>query len=179
MAKASVISRLPTNRNFFLPVQAELVVSRLPGVEFFCQSVTLPGVGLPSVDQPNPLVVIPHAGDHLEFNEFSTTFKVDEYLENYISIFDWIVKLGFPTRSEEYFEIAGDVKKNEMGMRKDTEASLLFADSKGKVKTEAVFSGAFPVTLTDIVVDTTAQDTTYLTATARWRYIKYTMKRTT
>lgn len=179
MAKASIISRLPPNRNFFLPQQAELVVSRLPGVEFFCQSVTLPGISLPSVDQPNPLVVIPHAGDHLEFNEFTTEFKVDEYLENYVSIFEWIVKLGFPTRSEEYFEIAGDVKRNEMGLGKDTQCSLVFVDSKGHSRMEAIFEGAFPVTLSDVVVETTSQDTRYLTAVARWRYVKYSIVRTT
>lgn len=182
MAVSSIIDTRPTaitrslsNRNFFLPQQAEFSIRRLPNVEFFCQACTLPGVRNRPVDQMNPFVAIRHPGDHLDYDEFTVTFKVDEYLMNYMSVYDWIMKLGFPENRDQFDDLSSQPIWSGEGVSSD--CSIFFMDSRGRAKTEAIFEGAFPMGISNIVVDTTRTDTQFLTATATFAYTKYTFRR--
>lgn len=172
-SRSSAIDRLPTNRSFFLPVQSEFVVHRLPDVEFFCQAVELPGVSMRSTRQFNPFVDIKHAGDVVDFNEFQVTFKVDELLKNYMAIFDWVVRLGFPETHDQYLSLSENPIWTGEGLTSD--CSVLFLNSRGKPQVEAVFRDAFPVSVSNLRVDSTANETQFLTVQATFAYTHYTM----
>ena len=50
-----------------------------------------------SISVPTPLKTIDIAGDEVTFEELSIKFIVDENMKNWLSIYDWIIGLGFPT----------------------------------------------------------------------------------
>lgn len=167
----SAIDRIPSDRNFFLPVQAEMTVARLPGVEFFCQRVVLPGVSIGSVDQHTPFTPIRKAGDVVSFEEFSVEFMVDEQMTNYLSIWNWIIALGFPHDYSQYAALEEAPRWADQGPQSD--CSIFFIDSRGHAVKEAQFRDAFPVSLTPVEVDTRMTDTQFVTTTARFAYTSF------
>lgn len=167
------LSRTTSNKSFFLPVQSEFTIRRLPNVEFFCQRAVLPGMSMRPATQYNPFVDIKKAGDVVLFNEFQVTFLVDEWLTNYMSVAEWLVRLGFPEQHSQYLELSSKPAWSGDGV--DSDCSIMFLDSRGKPRVEAVFENAFPTGLTDIIVDSTAEETRFTTATATFAYTKYNL----
>ena len=52
----------PQNKNYLKPNAFRFIFSRLPNVEYFCQSTNLPKITLGSAFQPTPFVDIPASG---------------------------------------------------------------------------------------------------------------------
>lgn len=83
---------MTVSTNFFNSNKYQLILSRLPDVELFCQRVTLPDVSLAYFELNGHL-----AGDddmpscsEISYGDLNVTFIVDENLENYISVLKWI-----------------------------------------------------------------------------------------
>ena len=55
----------PTNLNYLNPVAFETNILRIPNVSYFCQRITVPGLSMNNVLQPNPFAPIPVEGDHI------------------------------------------------------------------------------------------------------------------
>lgn len=174
--RPTALSRVTRNRNPFIGIQSELVVRRLPDVEFFCQAVSIPGVSMTPVDQHTPLTPIRHAGDVVNFDEFEATFMVDEWLENYSSIFDWIVGLGFPEDSSQYADLS-DVSKRLSGEGVASDVSVFLLDSRGRPKMEIVLYDAFPISITSIDVDSRRTDSDPMTCRVKFAYTRYVLRR--
>lgn len=165
-----------TNKNLFTAVQAEFSIKRLPSVEFYCQRVTIPGIWSTFVLQPTPLVDIKKPGDKPTFGELKLEFLVDEYLVNYMAVHDWIRGLTFPDDTEQYRALAEQPRYSGLGPMSDCMVVLL--DSKSIPKLEVNFVDAFPLTLTEINLDTTLQDDIPpITATMELAYTSYSISR--
>ena len=63
----SSLDKQPTNANFLSPLGFRFIVDKLPNVNFFCQSASLPSVSLAETEIPNPLVRLPYAGTKLTY----------------------------------------------------------------------------------------------------------------
>ena len=55
----------------------------------------LPGITLSEAIQNTPFKDISMPGNKLEYEDLSVTFIVDEYLENYTSMHEWLTAFGF------------------------------------------------------------------------------------
>ena len=86
----------PTNLNQLNVVSFAVSFSRLPEVQYFCQRISLPTVVLGETNEATPFLNLPLEGDTLTFESLSLSFIVDEDLQNYISIYEWMTALGFP-----------------------------------------------------------------------------------
>jgi hypothetical protein len=64
----------------------------------FQNSANIPGINLGIVVQPTYLKDIDTPGDKISFSDFTLRFLVDENLENYMEIQNWIRGLGFPRK---------------------------------------------------------------------------------
>ena len=85
----------PTNRNFLNPVGFQLKLEKFAGVDFFCQSASIPDISMPFAEVNTPFRNIPIAGSGgVDFSDLQLTFIIDEELKNYISIHNWIRKFG-------------------------------------------------------------------------------------
>lgn len=158
----------PSNLNMLNPNHFEFVVQRLPTVNFFVQDVLIPGMVLPSIKNPNPLVNLKEPGDHINFNMFSISFKIDENMTNYLELYNWIKALGFPENYDQYTSLTSVAQHTGMGLKSDM--SVILLNSQRIPNIEIVLRDAFPIIIGDLNLSTRNSDVAYLTCTASFEY---------
>ena len=79
--------------------------NRITKVEWFCTNVNLPGINLGEALFPTPLSDTYVTGDKLTFETLNITFLVDEELQNYRELWDWIVGVGFPKQHSQFSSV--------------------------------------------------------------------------
>lgn len=167
----SAIDNTPSNRNFLSPLNFKFSLKRAPHVNFFIQKVNVPSIELPPVNSPNPFVNIPYSGDHITYGELSITFKVDEDLQNYLEIHNWIKSLGKPKDFEDYRALSQNQEFTGDGLKSDI--SLMVLSSTKSANYEIIFAEAHPISLSGIVFNTTDSTVNYTEASASFRYTYY------
>ena len=110
-----------SNRNFLSPVGFKFTLDRAKKVSFLGNSANIPGLTLGVANQATPLKDIDTPGDKILFDDFTLRFLVDENLENYLEIYNWIRGLGYPESLQEIidFQRTGKVDKNPYGKEMD------------------------------------------------------------
>lgn len=171
----TALDRNPSSKNFLSPLSFVFSIKRAPNVNFFIQSVSLPGVMLDQAETSNPFVTIPHPGDHIYYEELGIHFKVNEDLSNWLEIYQWIQKLGFPDDHSQFASIYNQPLISGLGTKSDI--SLLIADSNKNLKFEVFFKDAFPIMLSNLQFDVTADSVNYLDAFASFKYTSYDIRR--
>lgn len=172
----SAVDNTPSNKNFLSPLNFKFALKRAPHVNFFVQKVTIPGIGLPPVTTPNPMLRIPEPGDQLEFEELSITFRVDEDLQNYLEIQNWLRAIGKQS-FQQYGSIA--VNKAFTGESIKSDVSLTVLSSAKRPNYEIVFQDAFPIKISSIEFDSSMDDVSYIEAEASFKYTKYEITKVT
>jgi hypothetical protein len=152
-------------------------MKRAPNVEFFVQRVRIPGLTLPVVERPTPFVKIPEPGDHLEFDTLSVTFKINEDLDNYLEIFNWMIALGKPEKFDQYkFKPKQAYLDPEESIKSDITVNILTSAMNGNL--EVTCRDCFPISLSEIEFDSTVTDIAYVEATVTFAMRDYTIVRT-
>jgi hypothetical protein len=72
MTDVNVQTRQPSIMDYASPVQFRFKCSKLPKVEFFCQSANIPGIGLGVASIDTPLKSIPFPGDEVTYQDLAT-----------------------------------------------------------------------------------------------------------
>lgn len=167
----------PSNINFLSQFGFRLIISRLPEIEYFIQSISLPGLSLPGALRSTPFASpLAYPGD-IQYNDLTISFKVDEELKNYMSIWNWMVKLGFPQRFGQYKQIAE--KNKELASFEEGEVTsnikLEILNNKHLPAFEVDFISCWPTSLNDLMFSTTASTVEYLTAEVTFKYHYYTL----
>ena len=191
MTTVNVLNRNPSKLDYASPVQFRFKCTKLPLVEFFVQSVNLPGINLGSAQQTNPLYDIPLPGDKITYASLDLSFVVDENLNNYKEIHDWILGLGFPSNHTQFQDLQtagsdrfpGSTRStaatgtnvpqplNEGGIYSD--ATLTVLNSKNIAKTEIRFENLYPTSLGSLNYDVRATDVDYINASVSFNYMNY------
>ena len=83
------------DRNFLAPTGFQFSVTRSPKVSYFGNMINVPGITLGVANQSSYLKMIPRPGEIIDFEDLTLNFLVDENLENYIEIQNWIRGIGF------------------------------------------------------------------------------------
>jgi hypothetical protein len=170
----TVLVSTPDDINFLTLNNFRFFIKKTPTVNFLCQRANIPGIALVPADQGNPYVVVPYAGDHIEFQELVIKFAVDLKMKNYMEIHNWIRKLGFARDHNEYASIQNVAKTSGDGIVSDVE--LVLYDPLKNVRFDVIFQDAFPIRLSDLVFETTLDDAVYAYAEASFRYTLYDIK---
>jgi len=169
----SAIDNTPENKNFLSPLNFRFQIKKAPHVNFFVQKVNIPDIAIRSSDTPNPFVKIPYPGDHMEFGALNITFKVDEDLQNYLEIHNWIRALGKPEDFAGYADIASKPSWTGDGIYSDI--SVLVLASTKMPNYEVAYVDAFPISLTGISFATTDNNVNYIEASATFKYTYFTI----
>ena len=98
------VSRQPTKLDYASPTQFKFTINQLPKVEFFTVSANIPDITLSDVVIPTPFKPIPVLGQNLTYGNLSLTFIVDEFLENYRELHEWLIGIGFPKSRKQFTE---------------------------------------------------------------------------
>lgn len=168
------------NRNFLSPSGFKFILSRNRKVDFFSTSVNIPGINLGVAVQSNYFRDIPIPGDKISFDDFSLDFILDENLENYLEIQEWIRGFGFPEYPEQYSELLNNDKINKGKQNASSGQSdglLIIYNSNFVPNIEIKFKGLFPVSLSEINFDSSDTQVSYLTAKVMLKYTMYNISK--
>ena len=83
MTTTNIQTRQPSKMDYASPTQFRFKCSKLPEVEFFCQTANIPGIALGTADFKTPLRDIPIPGEKVTYQDLAISFIVDENLNNY------------------------------------------------------------------------------------------------
>ena len=191
MTTVNVLNRNPSKLDYASPVQFRFKCTKLPLVEFFVQSVNLPGINLGSAQQTNPLYDIPLPGDKINYASLDLSFVVDENLNNYKEIHDWLIGLGFPKDHTQFQNLQASGADRFPGSTRSTtatgsaiktplkeggiysDATLTVLNSKNIAKTEIRFQNIYPTSLGSLSYDIKLSDVDYLQASVSFAYMYY------
>ena len=185
MVEINTLRRQPTELDYADPTKFKFSINKLPKVEYFTTACNLPGINLGESIFPTPLKQIPVMGDELTYENLEITFLVDEKLENYIELHNWLTGIGFPDDRAQFSNFRAEntdafpdsgksaQTKGVQGMFGD--ATLTITSAKNNPIVEARFEDVYPVALSALQYDQQQDDITYLTASATFSYKIYTL----
>ena len=160
------------NRNFLSPIGFNFILSKEPKVSFFCNSARIPEISLGTAIQPSYLKDIDVPGDKLTYGDFSLRFLVDENLNNYMAIHNWLTGLGYPETTQDFKDL---ITENAIQDPKKqfSDGSLHILNSNYRDVAIVKFKDLFPISLTSLDFDSTVTDIQYFTAEATFKYTVY------
>ena len=165
-----------TNRNFLSPIGFLFILDKAQKVSFLCQKAEIPTIQLGDVQIPTRgLVPIPVEGN-MRYSDFSIEFIVDEDLENYMQIHNWMRALGTP---QELKERKVWREKHALTTTQDprfSDATLQVLNNNNVANFDVVFKDLFPSDLSTLAFDVTGSDNDYFTATATFKYTLYEIR---
>ena len=161
------------NRNFLAPVGFKFTLSRYPKVSFFSNTARIPDISLGTAIESTYLKDIDIPGEKLTYGELNVRFLVDENLENYMAIHNWLTGLGFPESAQDFI----NQTTNDLGQRdlreQYSDGSLHILNSNYNDIAVVKFKDLFPVYLTSLEFDATESDINYFTADVTFKYTIY------
>lgn len=164
------------NRNYLANVGFNFTLARFPKVDFFSNTANLPGLTLGTVNAPNYLKELPLAGDRLVFEDFSLQFIVDEKMENYLAVHNWMRGLGFPNSIQDFKDLVTDDDGVQDMDRQYSDGTLLVLNNQFNNIARVKFNGLFPYSLSGLQFDATDFDYTSITATVTFKYTIYNIE---
>ena len=191
MTTSNVIDRTPSKFDYASPIQFRFKMTKLPNVEFFVQSANIPGITLGEVTMPTPLKDISMPGEKITYASLDVSFLVDENLNNYKELHDWITGIGFPQDHKQFSDLLATGSDRFSGSTASTsstgtstpqplseggiysDATLTVLNSKNIAKTEIRFQNVYPVTLGALSYDIKASDVSYISVQASFSYMYY------
>ena len=184
------VSRQPTKLDYASPTQFKFSINQLPKVEFFTTTANIPDLTLADVVIPTPFKQIPVLGQNLTYGNLSLTFIVDEFLENYRELHEWLIGIGFPKSRKQFTEFRSNTSntgsttstpKVDMGAVGKTvadasmfsDATLTVLSNKNNPIVEARFKDMYPVSLGALEFNQQSTDVEYMTVQADFTYQIY------
>jgi hypothetical protein len=167
---ADALTRNPTNPNPLHPNKFQLNFARSPSLQFFCQSVTFPGISLSEIPRNTPFIDIYSPGEKATYDLLNVTFVVDEELKGWFEIHDWIRGLTFPEKFEEYQRLKQLSPLSDKNFPQFSDAAITILDSAQKPTYRIKFVDCFPISISSIVFAATDDPNSIVTADASFRF---------
>lgn len=147
-----------TNINFLSPLNYKLVVGKIPNIEYFCTSVTIPEI---SIEGESPTYSTPTRdirvySHKLQYSSLSITTIVDENLENYTEIYDWIQDIVF--------------SDDKTPLEKSSDITLIIMSSKNNSVKKIRFTNAFPVSIGSLEFNSINESVDYITSNVTFEF---------
>ena len=121
---------------------------------FYGNSINVPGLVLGTVEQPSYTRMIPRPGELLEFNDLRIRFLIDQGLQNYNEIQNWMRGLGFPESLDEIYQFQKDGPIDNGGIKNlFSDGTLTILNGINRPMFSVKFKDMFPYTLSDITFD--------------------------
>ena len=188
--ETSPLSRQPTKLDYSSPTQFRFLINQLPKVQYFTVTANVPGLTLGDATYATPLKDIPLPGEKITYDDLTITFIVDENLENYIEIHNWLTSLGFPkdrSQFKTFRESTSNLKNATVGTSTDigdvkptTPDTPMFSDcvltilsNKNNPVAECRFADCFPTSLGALEYTQNTTDVDYLTVDVTFKYKIY------
>jgi len=169
----SALNRTPDSIDLLQPSKFILTFNRLPAVQYFCQEANVPGVSVGNAEFNTPLVDVPIVGNKLSYNEFTVRFMIDEKINSWNQLYNWMLAIASPKNLEDRATYNQLQNQNTVKPSLYSDANLTIMSALNNPLIRVNFQRMFPVSLTDINFDTQQSADTILTATATFRYLYF------
>ena len=170
-----------TDRNFLTPTGFLFQVQRAPKISYFGNRINVPSLNLGVAQQTNYLTDIPRPGEKIDFGDLSLRFLIDENLENYLEVQNWIRGIGFPESLTQIYDFqkTGNIDGDNDMLNLYSDGTLTILSQLNKPMFYVKFEDLFPYQLSDIQFDATVADVEYLTAEVSFKYTIYNIESAT
>lgn len=147
---ATNINKSILNKNNF-----RLLIDKVPTVEYYVQTVTIPGMQFTEAVQAAGVGIdVYFPGDKVSFETLSVKFLIDEDLENYKEIYNWInaiVPIADPTDYKNYTNTVtskiGQVSAVDSNLNQYSDITLVINTNKNIPNRYFRFYDCFPISL--------------------------------
>ena len=160
-------------RNFLAPVGFKFTLAKYPKVDFFSNSARIPELSLGTAVQPSYLKDIDIPGEKLTYGDLTIRFLVDENMQNYMAMHNWLKGIGFPETPQQFADQTTNVDGIRDPLEVFSDGSLHILNSNFQDVAIVKFNDLFPVGLTSLEFDATETDINYFTGEATMRYTVY------
>jgi hypothetical protein len=155
------------------PIGFTFSLARFPKVSFFSNKAALTSITLGTAGQSNYLKDIMHPGDRLEYGDFTIEFLVDEDMENYTLIHNWMTGLGFPETPQQFKDVTTSDNNTRDFKLQYSDATLGILNSNYNTIANVKFWDLFPTSLSTLEFTATDTDINYLVANVTFNYLYY------
>jgi hypothetical protein len=150
-------------------------IQRIPNTTFFCQEANLPEISLGVASKDTPFVLLKTPGDKVDFQNLTITFLVQEDMNNYTELFNWITGLGFPHSRDQFTELGSTADATNRGQYSD--ATLFITNSDNVPVMSVLFEDCFPTSLSIPRMSATLDSPGPVQATASFAFTKFTLNK--
>ena len=178
MATSNPFEKQIENRNFLSPTGFRFTLVKAPKVSFFSNTAQIPGITITPAEQPTYLKDIPRPGDKMDFQDFTLRFLVDENLENYMQIQNWMRGIAFPDSLQDVYDLwrgrtdFPDADRNNPD-NLTSDGTLVVLDSTQNPQFMVRYNDLWPTELTTLQFDATPGTIDYFTAEVTFVYTLY------
>tara|TARA_Y100000768_G_scaffold173919_1_gene130211 strand:- start:56 stop:592 length:537 start_codon:yes stop_codon:yes gene_type:complete len=172
---SSIFHKQIENRNYLSSVGFKFNLSKYPKIDFLSNSARIPELSLALATQPTYLKDIDIPGEKLTYGDFTLKFLVDENMENYMAVYNWLTGLGFPETPAQFRDLTTDSAATRDPKEAFCDGTLRILNSNLREIAKVKFQDLFPVSLTSLDFDATTSDIQYFTAEASFRYTIYSL----
>ena len=155
-----------TGISYLQPTSFKLSIDRkhYPNLEFFCQSILHPSMSLNPVEVPiRRLGSLPFAGDKLTFGELTAIIIVDENLNAYTEMYNWMDRL---VDSKDVTPL----QRQEGKPPTYSDITLSILSSHNNTTRTIKYLDCIPTSLGDMALESTSGDVQYITFPVTFRF---------
>lgn len=169
-----VQSSIPENLNPLYPDRFKFSIRKLPKLSFFCTEANIPGVSVKVLEISNPFNVVKVGGNKVVFNDLMVTFKVDEDLQNWREIYNWVKGIGAPENWDQFKNLiqSNPIRNSNDDYNIYSDATLVTLKNSMNLNFTITYVDVFPTSLSDIKF-TYTDSSTVLTAEATFAYLNF------
>ena len=189
--------REPTVFDFAQSNQFKVYIPIFPLVEWFVVSCNVPGITMGQGVVPTPLVDYPIVGEKLTYDNVSMTFLVDEKLENFMELHNWLINMAPPENVEQFmartsdyvldtgkatsfYPVGNQDSQTRTGNTSDRalycDITLFILSSKNNPVATVIMRDAFPTSLSSLDYSQQETDTSYVQCNVTFAYPFYTIQ---
>ena len=165
----ATLTTTPANRSFLSNNKFEFVLRRIPNFTYLVQSVNLPTLTLGSSTVNTPFVALSIPGTQLTFGTLSLTFLVDEDMQSWLELYNWIVQLGNPKGYNKVGTLTG---KPGSVTSTTSDATLFIKSNSNNSNLRFDFVDVYPTDLGEMNF-TTTENQEFVTSTVTFNYGYY------
>jgi len=160
--------RTPSNTNMLLSTGFRFLLTRTPNITYYCQSANIPDVNLGEMEQPTRFIPIKHPGNSFTYGDLELGFIVDEDMENWREIHNWMRSLK---NVEDFTEFEANPTEHY------SDARLMILNSAMKPNLEVDFKDIFPKSLSGIQFNSDTDDASQIICTASFAFTSYNIRK--
>ena len=161
------------NRNFLSPIGFKFTLAKDPKISFFSNSTRIPEINMGTANQPTYLKDLDVPGDKMTYGDFTLRFLVDENLENYMAVHNWLTGLGYPETTQQFRDLTTDDAGLRDLKKQFSDGSLHILNSNFRPQAIVRFKDLFPISLTSLEFEASDTDVNYFTAEVSFKYTVY------